>query len=118
MYDINGQTIILTRGDTASAQLIPTLSATGEPYEFVEGDKVMFRIRQLPAFGPVFEKDCPIDVANNICILTIDPEDTENFEMTEYRYECELIDTNGAHYTFIANQKFIVGKELEDHGTN
>lgn len=116
MFTINGQTITLTRGDTAAIQPIPTVTATNEPYEFQEGDAVKFRLRRLPDCGEVLEKDCYIDLSENTCTVTLHPEDTEQLQMTEYRYEFELIDTNEAHYTFIANQKFIIGKELESHG--
>ena len=115
MFTIEGQTITLTRGDTAAIQPIPTVTATGEPYEFNDGDKVYFRIRQLPEVGAVFEKECHIDLVENTCTVTLDPEDTIGLSMTEYRYEFELVDTDGGHYTFIANQKLIIGKELESH---
>ena len=115
MFEINGQTITLTRGDTAFIQPIPTVMATGQPYEFQNGDKVYFRLRQLPDVGAVFVKECNIDLADNLCTITLNPEDTIDLNMTEYRYEFELVDTDGGHYTFIANQKFIVGKELEEH---
>ena len=115
MFTINGQTITLTRGDTAAIQPIPTVTATGDPYVFEDGDRVVFRLRQLPDLGEVVEKDCLIDLNENTCTVTLHPEDTIGLSMTEYRYEFELIDTNGGHYTFIANQKFIIGKELEQH---
>ena len=115
MFEINGYTITLTRGDSAPIQLIPTVLATGQPYVFQEGDAVKFRIRQLPDCGAVLEWDGYIDTSDNSCVVTIHPEDTYDLEMTEYRYEAELIDANGGHYTFIANQKFIIGKELENH---
>lgn len=115
MFTIEGQTITLTRGDTAAIQPIPTVTATGEPYVFEDGDKVYFRLRQLPDVGAVFEKECYIDLENNTCNLTLQPDDTIDLSMSEYRYEFELVDTNNGHYTFIANQKFIVGKELENH---
>jgi len=117
MFQIEGQTITLTRGDTASIQPIPTVIATGRPYVFQSGDVVKFRIRRLPDCGEIeLEKDCFIDLENNICTLTLHPEDTEGLQMTEYRYEFELVDTDGAKYRFVANQKFIVGKELVSHG--
>ena len=115
MFEINGYTITLTRGDTAPIQLIPTVLATGQPYVFQEGDAVKFRIRQLPECGEVFEFDGYIDITNNTCIVTIHPEDTWDLAMTEYRYEAELQDANGGRFTFIADQKFIIGKELENH---
>lgn len=116
MFIINNQTVTLTRGDTGSLQAIPVVEATGDPYIFEEGDQVIFRLRKLPGLGEVFEKECHIDLNNNECSVTLKPEDTIQLAMTEYRYEFELIDGNEDHYTFIANQKFIVGKELEDHG--
>ena len=116
MFTINGQTITLTRGDTAAIQPIPTVTATGDPYVFENGDRVVFRLRQLPDLGEVVEKDCLIDLVENTCTVTLHPADTIGLSMTEYRYEFELIDTNEGHYTFIANQKFIIGKELEQHG--
>lgn len=115
MYTIDGQTILVTRGDTAAIQPIPVVTLTGEPYVFQEGDKVILRIRQLPDTGSVVEKECSIDTSTNTCSIKLAPEDTIGLNMTEYRYEFELIDTNGDHYTFIADQKFIVGKELESH---
>lgn len=116
MFTIDGQTITLTRGDTASIQPIPTVTATGEPYVFQEGDKVFFRLRQLPDVGQVLEKECHIDLTENTCTVTIHPEDTADLVMTQYRYEFELVDADGGCYTFIADQKFIIGKELENHG--
>lgn len=115
MFTINGYTITLTRGDSASIQLIPTVLATGRAYVFQTGDAVKFRIRQLPECGEVVELDGYIDLVENTCVVTIHPEDTENLIMTEYRYEAELQDANGGRFTFIADQKFIVGKELENH---
>ena len=116
MFTIIGQQITITRGDTAPIQAIPMLEDTGEPYVFQEGDRVFFRIRRLPGLGEVIEKECHIDLSDNSCSVKIVPEDTAGLEMTEYRYEFELVDSNDDHYTFIANQKIIVGKELEDHG--
>lgn len=116
MFTIEGQTITLTRGDTAPIQPIPIVTATGDPYQFQEGDKVFFRLRQLPDIGVVFVKECNIDLSTNICSVKLDPEDTIDLSMTEHRYEFELVDADGGHYTFIANQKFVIGKELEEHG--
>lgn len=116
MFTINGQTITLTRGDTAAIQPIPTVTATGDPYIFEDGDRVVFRLRRLPDMGEVVEKECYIDLNEQTCTVTLHPEDTMDLAMTEYRYEFELIDTSDGHYTFIANQKFIIGKELESHG--
>lgn len=115
MFTINGQTITLTRGDTADIQPIPKVSATGQAYVFEQGDTVYFRLRQMPDYGEVVEKECVIDLNENTCVLNLIPSDTEDLKMTEYRYEFELVDSIGGHYTFIADQKFIIGKELESH---
>lgn len=116
MLEINGQSILFTRGDTGRLVAVPVVSSTGENYVFVEGDRVIFRLRRTPDSGEVFEKDAVIDLENNRAAIRLDPEDTIDLQMTEYRYEFELVTALGEHYTFVANQSFTIGKELEDHG--
>lgn len=115
MLTISGQTISLTRADTARLQPVPVVESTGMLYEFSEGDRVVFRLRKLPDRGTVLEKDCTIDLETNQAVVKLIPEDTENKSMSEYRYEFELVTADDEHYTFIENQKFIIGKELETH---
>lgn len=113
--DPNGE-IYMTRGDTA--YLKPNIVVEDEdipnkfdPYEFVEGDVVNFRLANNSKL--LLEKQCDIDLENNKAILTLNPEDTENLDPKVYFYCFELVTLNGGHFTFIENTRFTLGKELE-----
>ena len=114
MLVVNGQEIYMTRGDT------PELSVTaqnddGTDYEFQEGDRVFFRMGLKPGQDVALEKECTVDTENNIAILSFVPEDTEEMAFKTYRYEFELVTPEDGHYTFIADQPFEIGKEIEPH---
>jgi len=119
MLDINNNEIHLTRGDTAFVKAIPEIEKEDQPgkfelYEFKEGDSVFFRLAINSK--TVLEKDCFIDLENNKATLTLNPEDTENLEPRVYYYCFELVTATGAHFTFIENARFSLGKELEKRG--
>ena len=114
MLKIERQTIMLTRGDTAYLKFIPKIrleNGTVEDYELQDGDVVIFRVQR----NPIFEKQADIDLENNTAILTLVPEDTLAWKTQQYNYEVELVTTLDEHFTFIANQKFIISEEIEQH---
>ena len=48
--------------------------------------------------------------------LQLNPEDTESCDNgKDYRYEFELITATGYHFTFIEDELFHIGIELEVH---
>lgn len=106
--------ICMTRSDTAYLQFIPQIqnSETNEfeDYEFEEGDSVIFR---LQLGSTAFEKHCRIDLETNNCVLTLVPSDTKDLEFRTYYYEVELVTSREEHFTFIANRRFTVEKEIE-----
>ena len=113
MLKIDGQSIYLTRGDTAEISTTATLD-TGDPYDFVSGDIVYFRMAIKPGRDVALEKQCTVDVDNNKAVLYLNPEDTKNMDFKVYRYEFELICAeDGGHYTYIVDQPFEIGKEIE-----
>ena len=119
MLTIDKNEIHLTRGDTAFIKAIPEIEKEDAPgkyelYILEEGDEIVFRLAVNSK--TVLEKACDIDVANNKAVLTLAPEDTEELEARTYYYCFELITTTGAHFTFIENARFTLGKELEKHG--
>ena len=121
MIEVDGLSIYLTRGDSAILQATPTTKDEhGEkvPYEFSEGDKIIFRLKMKAedSYQVVCEKECVMDYANNKAVLHLDPKDTEHCEFKKYRYELELVTASDFHSTFIENQDFTIGKELETHG--
>lgn len=121
MLKITGLDIYLTRGDSARIQAIPKIKdQEGEriPYTLEEGDQIIFRLKRKAddTYTPVVDKACNIDLENNKAVIYLQPEDTESCEFKDYRYEFELITHNDFHCTFIENQSFTIGKELEIHG--
>lgn len=121
MLKIDGNKIYLTRADSAKIQAIPKVKDEhGErvPYTFEQGDRIFFRLKKKAddLIHVVCEKECVMDYDNNKAVLHIEPEDTKTCEFKEYRYEFELITFDDFHCTFIENQPFTIGKELETHG--
>ena len=113
MFNVYGKVVHLTRRDSADMQIFVYVDEEQTvPYEFQEGDRVFFKMRLLPEYGEVLEKECYIDFENNECFLTLEPEDTDGFAMTEYRYQVRLTDSSGHNYTIIENETFVLGKEL------
>jgi hypothetical protein len=100
---------MLTRGDSAyiSFQL---KKADDSIYELQEGDQVIFRFK---VGKEITEINCSVDINNHITAVEILPEHTQNLKTGQYKYEVELITFDGKHSTFIADQPFIIGRELE-----
>ena len=123
MLTIDGLKIYMTRGDSARIQVVPKVKdeTTGEkiPYELQDGDRIVFRLKRKAEDSITVhcEKEANIDLENNKAILFLEPVDTETCEFKEYRYEFELITSDDFHSTFIENQPFSMGKELETHGS-
>lgn len=121
MLTVKGLSIYLTRGDSARIQAVPKIKDQyGErvPYILEDGDVIIFRLKRKAddSYTPVVEKECLIDIENNKAVIYLQPEDTDSCEFKEYRYEFELITHDDFHCTFIENQPFTIGKELEIHG--
>jgi len=118
MLYIDKQEITLTRGDTAYLRFIPQVfnkkTCEWEDRILTEGDRVIFRIST--SNNTVFEKECFINISDNTAKLTLDEEDTANLDFKTYYYEVELVSVLNEHFTFIAHQRFTVGKEEEKHG--
>lgn len=119
MLTIDKNEIHLTRGDTAFIKPIPEIESEYNPgvfevYTFEDGDRVVFRLAVNSK--TVLEKECAINLEENKAVLTLDPEDTENLEPRVYYYCFELITSTGAHFTFVENARFSLGKELEKRG--
>lgn len=122
MLKVDGTDIYMTRGDSAVIDVTLTVKdpETGEPspYTFNEGDQIIFRLKKKAEDGIKVhcQKEVIIDFVNNEAALHLDPEDTQTCTFDKYRYEFELITSDNFHTTFIENQPFTIGKELEIHG--
>lgn len=115
MLLINGQSIYLTRGDNAEISVTAKtlIGTTEEDYEFQEGDRVIFRIGLKPGQDVALAKECVVDLEENVAVLYLEPDDTWGLQFKVYRYEFELVTAGDEHYTFIVDQPFEVGKEIE-----
>jgi len=106
----------LTRGDNLDLDVknLKYRDEDGElqDYEFVEGDKVFFRLK---TDSTVLEKEFLVDLENNKAHLSIVPADTEDLAFGFYKYEIEVVTADDQHYTIKANKNFTVEVELEEH---
>ena len=115
---INGQEIYLTRGDTAELKFpafVDKEDGTEEPYEFQPEDEVWFRLAQKAGQKPILiEEQCYIDYENNVPVLYLTEDSTKNLKFGIYRYEVELR-AGSERYTYIEDQPFKIGNEVEEH---
>lgn len=108
-YSISGTTITLTRGDTFVAAVSMT-DGGGTPYVPVEGDKIRFAMKSNYSDQvPLLVKDIPISTL----LLTLEPEDTDNFAFGKYVYDIQLTKKTGEVDTFIKKAKIIIEEEVD-----
>lgn len=113
MLQIIDDEIYLTRGDTAEIS-VTAKNSDGTDYTFLATDTVNFHCALKPGRTEVaISKVCAIDTVNNKAVLSLIPSDTEELEFKTYRYEFELVTESGAHYTFITDSPFTIGKEID-----
>lgn len=112
MIEINKQEITLTKGDSGFIRFIPKYD-DGTLYVLQPSDTMIFRIKLKEK--TIFEKECMIETTDNIARLLLEPADTEDMTPNTYYYEVELIDGYEHHFTFVAYQRFTLGKEIELH---
>ena len=108
MYEINGTTITLTRGDSFYCQ-ITMKNEDGTAYTPQQGDAVRFALKKkYQDTEPLIEKAIPTDTL----ILYLEPEDTKSLAFGEYVYDIELTKANGDVDTFIYESQFNIAKEV------
>ena len=119
MLKVKDNHIYITRGDSGYITVVPqeTTGGSTKDYQLEEGDKIIFRLKARPEdiCSVICEKNCDVNLNTNTALLRLEPEDTLKCGFREYRYEMELVTHGGFHSTFIENQSFIVGRELETH---
>lgn len=110
MLTVTGNSIFLTRGDSAELTLSLT-DSQGSPYDF-SGDTVRFGVKRN-----AFDAECVIEKTVTDGKITFAPEDTESLEFGDYLYDVEVRHTVNAGeeneavqvYTPIAAAKFSLG---------
>lgn len=81
--------------------------ASGTPYTFREGDKVIFTVRPRVKDEPVIVKEVVIDTPAAIATVTLVPSDTTTLKVGTYVYDAKLSNANGIH-TFCPITDFVV----------
>lgn len=108
-FAIDGNTIILTRGDTAR-MTVEILDSEGQTYTPQEGDVVRFAVkRRYSDSTTVIKKTIP----SNTLVLEIEPSDTEKLAFADYVYDIEITYANGDVDTFIAEQILRITPEVD-----
>lgn len=111
MLKIFHNRIHLTKGDTAFIEL-DLRDQDDRTYIPAETDRIIFRVKRSPSAKEVYiEKE----IDPNTLVLVLNAEDTINLPFSHLKYEVEVINDAGYHFTAIENTEFEVGVELEGH---
>lgn len=94
MFNIDGTTIHITRGDIASID-IRCETNNGVDYQFVAGDVVRFKVMEKKKVDKVkLQKDVTIEEATDVVTIVLSGDDTKIDSLinspTKYWYEVEL----------------------------
>lgn len=109
MYEINGTSIKLTRGDSFYCTVGMKNKDDGTDYEPQEGDVVRFALKKkYQDVDPLILKNIPTDTLT----LHLEPEDTKDLAFGSYVYDIELTKANGDVDTFIYEAEFELTKEV------
>lgn len=107
MLYISGNTIRLTRGDTAYLT-IPITSDTDEPYEMKDTDTLTLSVkRRIADTEYCFQK---VSTGNNI--FHIEPNDTKHLKFGSYKYDIQLENMDGDVYTVVPVSDFEILQEV------
>lgn len=113
-YPFADNMIVLTRGNSASIEIVPINAETGDPITLSSDDTVLFTVKnrydetviQKMMTGP----DQSGDGSTSI-ICDIDPDDTIDLPTGEYKYDCLLVTGDGQAITFISSV-FIINNAI------
>lgn len=115
-YQVKGNTIILTRGDTLLLKV--DILKDGEAYTPEDGDVVRFALKHKTMTAgkgeytdeePIFTKTIP----NDTLILQINPNDTKELPFADYVYDIQITFADGAVDTFITASTFRLTPEVD-----
>lgn len=114
MYQIEGTTIRLTRGDSLAIQL--QLMQGDEEYTPQEGDSIKFGLKsKLNAAKTAFIEQTPLvekTISIDDMMLRLAPEDTKSLPFGNYSYDIEVTLSDGRVDTVISNAYFILKPEV------
>lgn len=107
MYEIKGNNIRLTRGDSLYIQI--ALTKDGESYTPEEGDSIRFAMKKhYLDDSALITKSVPLDTMT----LHLEPSDTKDLDFGKYVYDLEITFADGDVDTFINEAEFIIAPEV------
>jgi hypothetical protein len=107
MLYIKGNTISLTRGDTAYLT-VPITSALGEEYTLSAKDTLTLSVKKNTSDTEyLFQK-----VLTGTNVFHIEPQDTASIPFGMYKYDIQLNTANGDVYTIIDVSTFVILEEV------
>lgn len=111
MLNIDPKTnvITLTRGDSASIQVVIT-DGYGVPYTPAAGDVVRFAVKKRYTDTATLIN---ITIPNETLVLDIAPSDTKNLKFGAYKYDIQLTTAGGTVDTFIDRGTLLITEEVE-----
>jgi hypothetical protein len=109
---IKGNTIYLTRGDSA-AITISCEDQDGDERDFVVGDTVYFTVKKSTrTTEKVFQKVITTFTPEATAVAEIIPADTASLHYGTYYYDVQLTTVDGKKITLIPVSEFEVGEEV------
>lgn len=107
MLYIKGNTIKLTRGDTAYLT-VPIKSALGEEYTLSSKDTLTLSVKETTSSTEyLFQK-----ILTGTNVFHIEPQDTASIPFGNYKYDIQLNTANGDVYTIIDVSTFTILEEV------
>lgn len=92
MFEVKGKDIYITRGDTGQIGLDLFYDADGSPYEYHEGDKFYFTVKERVGFMPSFKKELGQDLT-----IFLEHADTDHLKMPlDYVYDIQYVNHDGS----------------------
>ena len=109
-------TIELTRGDSLRLKVVLTVG--GAPYLPEEGDAIRFALKRdvMDRMRTRFVDEEPLivkSVSTDSMYLELEPVDTAALDFGEYVYDVQITRANGFVRTFVADARFIIGREVD-----
>lgn len=108
MVKIQGTTIYMTRGDTATINL-SIKNDNKEEYELGEGDVVVFSVKKT-----LSDETYLIQKTFKDKEIVIEHEDTRNLYFGEYLYDIQLTFADGKVSTIVTPSKLVLESEVHN----
>ncbi len=108
MFEVKGNDLYLTRGDTARLTVNITNVCDDGEYTPAADDVFRFTVKKnVYTKEPVFQK-----VTTGNAVFKISPSDTKNLDFATYVYDIELTTVSGDVYTIVPYSNIHILKEV------